>query len=212
MSTQVVIPFRGGCPYRELAKDLVVDTWSGFHVTVVDDGFEPFSRGASLNQAIEQSDADVIVATDADVVADFAALETAIRLARESPGLVQPFDQLKYLDETWSHVEWTFSPSEATTLLGGVNVFSRETWELSGGFLPAFRGWGCEDVAFARQCAVLAGPLRRIVASVTHLWHPKVGAYVSPEVLQSNHDLMGRVLQASSPEDIQEVIDALLPA
>lgn len=201
---RVVVPVRtGDCEYRELAWHLVRDHWRSHDIEPieVDDDGEVFSRGGSINRAIEGlPDDEIVVAVDADIVVDIAAVEDAVRLAAE-PGLVQPYDRIQYLDSDWRRVEWDFTSSPATPLFGGANVFSVETWRRAGGFLPAFRGWGCEDVAFAHQCEIAIRPWRRVHSTLTHLWHPKTGRYVEID----NGPLMARVLACGTPDELKEV-------
>ena len=178
---RVVIPSRvDTCVWRQLACQVVTDHWLrfGWTPTFVDDGGKVFSRGESINLAVRDlPDDTVVVAGDADVLVDFDAVEQAIEMANDG-GLVQPFDRIQYLDASWMRVEWEFEATDVTPLLGGVNVFSVGTWRQAGGF-PEFRGWGCEDVAFAHRCAAATVPTRRVAATVTHLWHPKTGDYAA---------------------------------
>lgn len=207
---RVVVPFRAGCEYREYAWELVRAYWNshGIDPIVADDGGEVFSRGGSINKAVEGlPDDEIIVAVDADLVVDIAAVNEAVELAR-IPGLVQPYDRIQYLDRSWSRVEWDFTFSTSTPLFGGANVFSVETWKRAKGFLSAFRGWGCEDIAFAHQCAVATQPWRRVHSTLTHLWHPKTGAYAATD----NGALMAQVLATETIGDLEMVARALQPA
>lgn len=207
---RVVVPFRAGCAYRDLAWELCRQWWVDRGVDPVesDDGGDVFSRGMSINQAVEGlSDDEIVVAADADVILEWDALVEAVDLAVQ-PGLVQPFDRTEHLDATWTRTEWEFEPSSSTPLLGAVNVFSVETWRRAGGFLPAFRGWGCEDVAFAHQCALTSGPLRRVGGALTHLWHPKH----DNDVNWDGAAIMRRVTAARTADELEEVIRGLPPA
>ena len=205
----VVVPLRTtACEYRRLAWELCREQWLDRGITPIetDDGGEVFSRGGSINQAVEQLAVDeIVVVVDADLVVDMDAIDRAVALAAEQPGLVQPYDRIQYLDQTWRRVEWDFGYSSTTPLFGAANVFSKETWKRAGGFLPAFRGWGCEDIAFVHQCAVMVAPWRRAHGTLTHLWHPKGGAYGATD----NHDLLAQVTGAETPNELAEVIDAL---
>lgn len=205
---KVVVPARvNGCRWRQLSRQVVTDHWMGFGVTLVfaDDGGEVFSRGGSINSAVRHlPDNEIVVAADADILADFDAVEQAIEMARDG-GLVQPFDRVQYLDESWTRIEWDFEATTATPLFGGLNVFSVDTWRQAGGFLRQFRGWGCEDVAFAYQCAVMVAPTRRVEATVTHLWHPKTGEFAAA----NNGDVLADVVAATTREELQEVLNVL---
>lgn len=192
----IAVPFRDiGCEYRRRAWDRVRAHLTEFGpVTVVDDGGEPFARGASLNLAFATNeDVDVIVACDADILVPHAALSQSVELAVEAPGLVQPFDVLEYLNAE-GRVQWRWNVSPHSPLLGGCNVVSRATWEQSGGWDDRFRGWGCEDIAFAHACEQVA-PLRRLTATATHLYHPKGGDYAAEGTIARNGALLRELTQ-----------------
>lgn len=169
----------------------------------------------------EASDADVVVAADADTLIPHDNLRTAAEWAFESPGLVQPFDEWVWCSKSETAQILTQSgfprPRGVTRLMlrdghplvGTCNVLSRETWELAGGWLPGFRGWGCEDIAFYHQTVTLAGPLRRLSGPAVHLYHPKTGRYVDEDVVASNSRLMHEVhAVAGDPEGMSALISA----
>lgn len=206
---KVVVPLRtSDCEYRQLAWELCRQQWidRGIEPIETDDGGEVFSRGGSINQAVESlDDDDVVVVVDADLVVDMDAIDQAVEFAEAEPGLVQPYDRIHYLDQAWRRVEWDFGASSTTPLFGAANVFSKWTWERAGGFLSAFRGWGCEDIAFVHQNNVMVAPWRRSSGTLTHLWHPKGGAYGAT----NNHDLLARVISAGTRDELAEVINVL---
>lgn len=206
----VVLPFRAGCPHRDAARSTVVRWWETitrgeWEIIEADDAGEPFSRGGSINTGIARTDADIIVAADADLLIGRQQIIDAVQLAASAPGLVQPFSELHWYDETATkmlltapHVPWTGhcprptyrwdADMPGTPLRGGLNVFSRQTWERAGGFLPTFAGWGHEDLAFWAQCSTLVAPPRRITGPAHHCYHPKpIGTpYASAETIDAN--------------------------
>lgn len=226
LKVAVIIPYRAVDDDRAAACDVVVRWWrtitrGQWQIVTVDAGGDVFSRGLSINDGASQVDADVIVAADADLLVGRDQMLEAVRLAVESPGLVQPFDRLLWFDERRTkellaapYLPWSkrppsptfdWQPNANTPLLGGINVFSRATFDASGGFLP-FRGWGSEDIAFERQCSVLAGPTRRVPGIVAHLHHDKTGAYVAPNLVQANAALADRVAGAKTKAALRKVI------
>lgn len=210
MSVAVIIPHRPVDEHRAAAFETVTSWWAlacpEFRVVPVDDGGEPFSRAGSVNQGVERSDAEVLIVADGDVLLSRDQALWAVALAVASPGLVQPFDEMRWygpdatrllLEEPWRAfdgtappAEQTFFPSPTVPLLGACNVLSRRTWDAVGGFDPRFRGWGCEDIAFAQVCAEVA-PTRRVPGPLMHLYHPKTGDYVSDRTLARNAALLG---------------------
>ena len=233
MSVAVVIPFRAGCPHREAALECVIGWWRlacpEFDVLVADDGGEPFSRGASLNTGIEQSGADIIVAADGDILIGRAAAIEAVAMAAAQPGMVQPFDRLRWYDQQATatllaapHQAFTASAPRATydwnadmsstPLRGGMNVLSSDTWERMGGWLPALRGWGCEDNAAWAQAETLVAPPRRIAATVHHLYHPKPTStpYAASDTIAANAATWRRVeAAAGNPDAMRQAVTAL---
>lgn len=225
MHVVVGVPFRdGGCHHRAAAWRRVSSHLDGlpFPTVVADDGGEIFSRGASLNQVFTTTDADVVIGMDADTLVPLERLTEAADLAAEAPGLVQPFDEWVYVgrQETirvlnsslspWkAKGQWRCPVSPTVPCLGTCNVLSRETWELAGGWLSGFRGWGCEDIAFHHQAATLAGPLRRLPGPAVHLYHPKTGKYAAEGTIAANSALMHQVAAASGdPAAMRAVIDS----
>lgn len=180
---------------------------------VADDGGEVFSRGCSLNQVFDTTDADVVIGHDADTLIPLDNLTAAAAMAADAPGLVQPFDEWIYTgrreaqrivsgsDPFRAKGQFRCSVSPTVPCLGTCNVLSRETWELSGGWLQGFRGWGCEDVAMDHQCTTLAGPLRRLPGPAVHLWHPKTGRYAAKATISDNSALMHRVAAVAGDAD-----------
>lgn len=192
MRVGVIIPYRKGCPWRDRALPVVKGWWEticpDWPVTLVDDGGTPFSRGSSLNLGIKYAGLDTIIAADGDILAGRRWAREAVELAQDG-GLVQPFSRLDWHSATTTDLLLTaphlaFEPrgpkplyswpaDGATPLLGGINVLTRETWETAGGWLPAFRGWGHEDIAFACQVETMTGhPVRYVDGVVAHLFHP----------------------------------------
>lgn len=225
MHVEVLIPYRAGCEWRERSLDTVAGWWEticpDWPVRVVDDEGDPFSRGCSLNAGVEASDADVFVCADGDLLIGRSHVREAVELA-QTPGLVQPFRRLDWYAEAatrrlwsapWEAYDGTAQPiyswgTDDVPLVGGINVLSRQTWEQAGGWLPGFRGWGHEDVAFEAQCSTLAGPTRRTGGVAAHLFHqPRTGGYRDAE--GDNNDLAVKVMAAAGdPVAMREVTGA----
>ncbi len=229
MRVLIAVPYRsGGCDWRTRSKATVTAWWRTalpeFPLVEVDDGGDPFSRGGSLNQAMETHQPDVLVAADADMLIGRQQILDAVQAASEAPGMVQPFDRLDWYGPVETcrlhqdpHLFWprslpaTYSwpVDDQTPLLGGVNVLSRETWEAAGGWLPAFRGWGHEDVAMAVQCRTLAGPHRRLHGHTAHLYHP-VRQGKGYDRGEANAPFSAQVLAAAGdPEAMRQVVQEL---
>ncbi len=205
MTVAVLMPFRAStrvrCENMWRTVAHMREVFPGVAVQLVDDLGDPFSRAGSINAGVFASDADVFVAVDADVLVSPYALRDAVDQAAD-PGLVQPYDEYmatvpesreKILDaEGWPtefDVFWDARPSSRVPMLGGCNVFSRSTWEATGGML-ALRGWGCQDICWATMCETLVAPTRRVEGQLIHLWHPHDDDTRRPR--EHNPDLMAR--------------------
>ena len=229
MKVAVVFPFRAGCPHRETAYRAASTWWATavpeWEQITADDEGDVFSRGGSLNVGISESDADVIVAADADLLISRTQILEAVELAGSAPGLVQPFTRLHWYAEAATavlleHPHAAFYPptppatyrwdvDESTPLLGGMNVLSRESWERAGGWPTSFRGWGHEDLVFAAQCRTLVAPHRKVAGTVHHLYHPKpvTTDYASPETITRNTAEAERWLAADGdPAAMRELV------
>lgn len=186
-SVALVIPFRdrGRDPLRAANLDAVLRWWkpSPWPVLVVDDGRtgdEQFSRSASYNRGAEQTDADVIVYTESDMLLPFEQIEQAVALAAEKPGLVVGFDQYRYMSPADSEVirgdlePEKFRPESTMDngrSIGAVNVVSRETLAMVGGYDERFAGGWYDDSSMFLAFEGIAGPTRWVQGPAYHLYH-----------------------------------------
>lgn len=205
LTTEVLIPFQAStrvrCENMWRTVNYMRDALPGVTVRLVDDLGTPFSRAGSINHGVSTSTADIFVAVDADVLIPSDQLDEAIDLAR-TLGVVLPFDEYlastpdgrnQILDsEGWPdtfEVAWDTGPTQKIPLVGACNVFSRETWETTGGLLE-LRGWGCQDVCWWAMCETFAAPTRRLSGPLVHLWHPNDDDTRRPR--QNNPELVAR--------------------
>jgi hypothetical protein len=174
MKVALIIPFRDrGIDPRRAANLEIVQAWwftHGFDPKVVTDGLHgeaQFNRHRAYNRAVSRnSDADVFVFTEADMLIHPDQVHTAIERALVKPGLVVPFTQYRYLSDAKSRfirdsfhdmssedlAEWWSRPPHNETgiftmepehvmedgrSIGAVNVVSRRTLEITGGFTEA---------------------------------------------------------------------------
>ncbi len=70
----IVVPFRGGCAYRERAWEYIQHLYAEHHpdwqVIEASAPEGPWNKGAALNLALTDCDAEIIVQADADVWTD----------------------------------------------------------------------------------------------------------------------------------------------
>lgn len=182
MSVAVVVPWRGGCPYRERALAWIRRKLeaTGYRVVVAEAPPGPWIKAAAVMPAIENLDEDLVVVHDADVWSP-AGLPVALEAVREGAGWAMPHrgvfrlteastDQLLDGDRDFE-VMALEQPAYLGWEAGGVVVARRETL-LDVPMDPRFTGWGLEDESWALALGTLAGPVHRGRAPLAHLWHP----------------------------------------
>lgn len=166
------------------------------------DGDTQFNRHRAYNRAVSGNpDTDVFVFTEADMLIHPSQILRATAMADATPGLVVPFTQYRYLsDEMTTDVREFVDESDAETLahwmghpptdrrsvfrikpdmvmdngksIGAVNVVSRETLNLTGGFTEATSGNWYDDNIIEEGFAYLTGSRTRWVEGpAVHLYH-----------------------------------------
>lgn len=100
----IIIPFRdrGLDPLRQANLENVLWHWDLYRapVIVTDDGRtgnSPFCRSATYNKGAAQTDADILIYTEADMLIHYDQIDKAVALAAEQPGLIVPFTRQKKL-------------------------------------------------------------------------------------------------------------------
>lgn len=184
----VVIPFRsrGNDPLREQNLARVLTEWreNGYEPIVVSDGrrgSDAFCRSAAYNQAVEMVDADVYVFTESDLIIRPEAIEMAVDLAVEEPGLVIPFSEFRSLGEKDSRLIRHFAADPSSCLtsvvrgyrgsIGAINVVSRESYDLIGAYDEGFEGAWYDDDAMKIAFEICCGPTRWVDGPAYHLYH-----------------------------------------
>jgi hypothetical protein len=229
MTAAVVIPFRdrGIDPLRKANLERVLDWWADSPWTphVVSDGRggdAQFNRSAAYNLAAAQVDADVIVYTEADMLIPLDQVEQAVALAVDQPGLVVPFTEYLYLsDDASAWVRRGSSPSDhepqrvkrAGKSIGAVNVVSRETLDLVGGYTERTDGNWYDDDIMRHAFDVCAGPTRWVGGPAWHLYHLPGwrGDHLSAEdkaATKRNRALWRHVQWLSDPDEVRAALHA----
>lgn len=165
--TFVVVPYRYGSTGPRLHNMLrVVEHLKGTGLRKHVAGAEPWSPGAARNNGARmEPQAEVYVFNDADTVCPHEQIATAVKLAREAPGLVYAYDLYVRKTEDGRDGETIFNaPSMGCVAISG------PCFRELGGFDDSYVGWGYEDLEFANRAAQ-RWPLRRVPGPVWHLWH-----------------------------------------
>lgn len=163
---------------------------------------EQFNRHRAYNRAIAANPgADVFVFTEADMLIHPSQIKQAVKMASSRPGLVVPFTQYRYLsDEVTDHLRrtfydmdeeylaewWALPPKDDNSIfdlraesimdngksIGAINVVSRETLRLTGGFTEATSGNWYDDNIIEEGFAFLTRSKTRYVQGpAVHLYH-----------------------------------------
>jgi hypothetical protein len=166
------------------------------------EGEVQFNRHRAYNRAVSGNPgADVFVFTEADMLIHPDQVHTAIERALVKPGLVVPFTQYRYLSDAKSRfirdsfhdmssedlAEWWSRPPHNETgiftmepehimddgdSIGAVNVVSRATLDITGGFTEATSGNWYDDNIIEEGFAFLTGQRTRWVPGpAVHLYH-----------------------------------------
>ena len=191
----VIIPWRdrGRDPLRPANLSRVIDHWEQIidhweccdaSLIVSDDGREgeaSFCRSEAYNRGAAATDAEVLIFTESDMLVPFSQIYAAVDLAIRRPGLVIPFNLYCHLtpEDSWEvrnyradpHFytpEWTMDNGRS---IGAINVMSRNTLELTGGYDTQFEGSWYDDNAAKIAFDICAGPTRWIDGPAFHLYH-----------------------------------------
>lgn len=166
------------------------------------EGDAPFNRHRAYNRAVSRNpDADIFVFTEADMLIHPDQIKHAVTLADREVGLVVPFSQYRYLsDDMTAHVrsyyqdlypeplvEWWSMPPQTqgsvfglhpeSTMdncksIGAVNVVSRDTLRITGGFTEATQGnWYDDNIIEEGFTALTRRKTRFVPGPAVHLYH-----------------------------------------
>lgn len=215
----IIVPYRPDGGHRDQLWIFLAGTyWPQFDIDVrvgeSPDG--PFNRSAAINQAAHGS-WDVAVIADADTWVPAEQLTAAITLASESQRLVAAFTSVMELSETETASildsgEFPDNPhfdrirTRELETQSSMLVVPRKVWNTVGGFDVRFKGWGGEDNAFWRACAVLTGPPQRVEGNAFHLWHPPSATKHTGPDYRNNLQLWQRYQNAHTPTQMRRVL------
>lgn len=166
------------------------------------EGDAQFNRHRAYNRAVSRNpEAEVFIFTEADMLIHPSQIRDAVYDAGRRPGLVVPFTQYRYLsDETTAMLRdgyhdkteekmaayWARAATDPFSLfglvpestmdggrsIGPVNVMSRRTLDITGGFTEATSGNWYDDNITEEGFAFLTGqPTHFIEGPAVHMYH-----------------------------------------
>lgn len=183
MPVAILIPWRStDCPHRRRALGWVVAELAplGWPIIVGRHDEGPWCKALAVADAFAQTDAEVLVIHDADVVT--TGLAVAVRTVQNGAAWAVPHRGVHRLSEATTSLYMAGRDPASLELDerayrgvegGGITVVRRdvyEDWPLD----PRFLGWSGEDEAFGWALRTLHGPPWRptTYAPLVHLWHP----------------------------------------
>lgn len=237
MTVAVIIPFRGrdfGDPLRQENLTRVVEHWQDYpgadEVIVSSDGRDgnaPFNRSAAYNRATMRglataTAADMLIFAEADLLIGYHQVDRAIRTADSGPGMVVPFSWFMALGEADSARvrAGKADPEDCDAApvrghrgsIGAINVVSRHTLDLVGGYDEQFEGAWYDDDAMKIAFDQLAGPTRFVEGSAYHLYHQSGGkgthlTLTDRKATSANRRRLSLYRQARTPDQIRSLIN-----
>jgi hypothetical protein len=184
MDVAVVVPFRGGCPYRERAWEWVqaryVEHHPDWEVIEAPAPEGPWSKGAAVNPVVGECEAEIVIQADADVWCN--GLERAVyALVCGQASWAMPHRLVHRLGEegtaavlggTEWRVQTDFAQRPYEGLWGGGVLVARREVLVDCPIDTRFQTWGQEDESWALALHCLYGKGWRGTADLVHLFHP----------------------------------------
>lgn len=167
MTVHIIIPFSSSDPNRIAAFDKVRAHLKELRwpILIGRDDHDPFRRAVAVNHAVAETDADVLLLNDADLICTHEQILTAISLAALAPGPVFAFTEYVRTGEPDKSSLTLHEPST-----NGCLAIQRHSFLQLGGYDERFIGWGYEDCDFNDR-ARHKWPLRRVPGIAEHVWH-----------------------------------------
>ena len=204
----VIIAFRdrGKDPNRAANLTSAVAWWRehGIEPLIVDDGRTGdahWNRSAAYNRGATQSNAHILVYSEADMLLPIDQIHAGVQAA-ETLGLVVPFSRFMAMTEHDSHLVRTrqLHPADAEAeqvrgerqSIGAVNIVSRQTLATIGQFDEGFEGHAYDDDATEHAFRICAGPTRFIDGPAWHQWHVPGAFFATPESTAADREATRR--------------------
>lgn len=211
----VLVPFRGGCPYRERAWSWVRCRYehAGYEIVVGTSDAEGFSRTQAILDARSQSDADVFVIADADVWPEGLdeGVDQAVRHGWSVPNrLIHRLSEAStwrlLAGEDWRDLPLSQDNAQDSKPYrvhegGTCYIVTAEVFDVAPPD-PRFVGWGQEDDALSLTMRTLVGPPWRGAAALVHCWHPAEPRQTRVVGNEPNRQLLRRYKAASRHPDL----------
>lgn len=180
MKFAVIIPWADtGCMHRYRAFEFVRKRCQKLNpdeVIIAEGNSKAWNKGKVVNQAVMNTDADVLLILDADVCLNWKAVKRHIRLVKRGT-IISPCRAIRRLNIeqtnnilTGGRVRGSTATDMVFHLVGGAFMITRADFIEVGGFDERYEGWGWEDTDLAhrlihKQCIT-------VECDAIHLYHP----------------------------------------
>lgn len=186
----VVVPWRGGEPWRDRAWTYVSAWYATHHpsweVVTADGPAGPWCKATAVQAAMDRVDSGVVVVADADVITpDVGECVTAVaagapwavphhivhRLTPDATTAVRDGAPLPDWRLPHTLLRQVVAEIHRSVVGGGVVVLDRACWDT----VPMdarFTGWGQEDLAWGWALTRTYSTPYRPLGPLWHLWHP----------------------------------------
>lgn len=211
----VIVPRRPDHDHRDMLWAYCRGKWeeNGYGPIIESDSEGEWSRGEAINRGVAQTDAEVFIVADADVVfaswdqpqmaATLALANGTLAYAHKTHNMV-PWEQTQ---EIMAGAQPTREMAEQSVddTMSSCWAITRKSWDVIGGFDERFIEWGAEDWAWFAACGTLLG-IDRVEALSFHLWHPRDGEADHP-FYAANIELGKRYMHLrNNPEGMRAIL------
>lgn len=182
MSVSVVVPFVGGCEWRDENWRALRPKWEALGHEVIEGSCDgPWRKALAVHDAIGRAAGDVLIVADADVWCDNIPEALEYLAPRARVEIVVPHKRVHRLtpdatvaarvDGITPRIPLS-EPAYRGRLGGGIVILRRHVWHNTP-IDPRFVGWGQEDEAWGIALRrTYMSRLVRLNAPLWHFWHP----------------------------------------
>lgn len=224
MNFSVIIPYAWTDRDRERAFDYVRRWWEdmGYRVLIGRGDVGNWSKGAAVHSMRHLVDTEGLIIADCDVMVTRELI--GISKSAVASGAAWAMPHGKVVRMTRSDTQRVYRVGDRALLSaratgryappgGGLVFLTTEAYDTVGGIDPRFKGWGGEDISFARALDTLCGYGVRLGGYLWHLWHPRTPRRPGNRASVESEALAARYLEAEGdPDAMRAVIDRTLAA
>jgi len=220
LKVSILIPYKNSNNHRKKAFEWVVERYKKlypeYELVLQKDESKSFHKTRTFNKAFKKSTGDIIVMADADI---FFTKELLTKAVSKLNDWIVPYKVYIALNTRCSNLLIRESPdmdirkfklqikTSSMNSVGGLLVLRREVYEAVNGCDERFKGWGCEDTAFARCLKTMYGEPDRLEHNIYHIWHPRArNASIHDGSFEKNKKLSLEYKRAVGDKDAMKLL------